>query len=64
MNEKAQKAAEFLKGSREELRKVNWPTKKETIRLTAFVIIFSLIVAAFLGILDIFFLKILGKVIL
>ena len=64
MNEKMQKAAEFLKGSREELRKVNWPTRKETIRLTAFVIIFSLIVAAFLGILDIFFLKILDKVIL
>lgn len=64
MNEKTKRAAEFLKGSREELRKVNWPTRKETIRLTAFVIIFSLIVAAFLGILDIFFLKILDKVIL
>ncbi len=38
-----------------ELKKVNWPTRQETIRLTLIVIGFSLGVAIFLGILDILF---------
>ena len=64
MNDKTEKATEFLRGAREELRKVNWPTKAETIRLTAFVIVASLLIAAFLGILDIIFIQILERVIL
>lgn len=42
----------YLFGSREELKKVSWPTRKETIRLTAIVIGISLGVAIFLGSLD------------
>ncbi len=49
----------FFKEAQQELKKVNWPTRKETVRLTAFVIVLSLAVAAFLGALDIIFLKIL-----
>ena len=35
-----------------ELRKVNWPTKEETKRLTTMVIIISVIMGAFLGLVD------------
>ncbi|MDP2704108.1 MAG: preprotein translocase subunit SecE [bacterium] len=49
----------FFKEAQQELKKVNWPTRKETTRLTAFVIVLSLAVATFLGVLDIVFLKIL-----
>ena len=35
-----------------ELRKVNWPTKEETKRLTTMVIIISVIMGAFLGLID------------
>ena len=45
----------YLVESYTELKKVNWPTRQETIRLTLIVIGFSLAVAAFLGILDIIF---------
>lgn len=39
----------FLMESRQELRHVNWPTRKEAVRLTAIVIIMSVLFAAFLG---------------
>ncbi len=43
---------DYLKGANEELRKVVWPTKEETIRSTIAVIATSLIVAAFFWVLD------------
>lgn len=46
------KLVSFLKEVRLELKKVNWPTRKETIKYTLIVIGASLIVAAFLGGLD------------
>lgn len=52
-------ARTFFKEAKQELKKVNWPTRKETVRLTLFVIVLSLVVAAFLGALDIVFLKVL-----
>ncbi len=52
-----QKAKTFLQESRQELKRVNWPTKEETIRYTLFVIGFSLAVSIFLGIFDFGFLK-------
>jgi preprotein translocase subunit SecE len=45
----------YLTESYTELKKVNWPTRQETIRLTLIVIGFALGVAVFLGILDILF---------
>lgn len=54
----------FLKESRIELKKVTWPTRQETIRYTAMVIILSVAVALFLGGLDYLFQFILGRFIL
>jgi len=53
----------YLKESRTELKKVTWPTKKETTKYTFIVIVISLAVAAFLGGLDFVFQYLLGLVI-
>ncbi|MGH2447639.1 MAG: preprotein translocase subunit SecE [Chloroflexota bacterium] len=42
----------FVQESRAELRKVTWPTREQTLNLTAAVIAMSVFVAAFLGIVD------------
>ncbi|MFA6587495.1 MAG: preprotein translocase subunit SecE [Patescibacteria group bacterium] len=42
----------YFKESYEELKKVSWPTRKDTVRDTLVVIGVSLAVAAFLGLLD------------
>lgn len=44
----------------DELKKVSWPTKKETIRLTSIVIIVSLIIGIYIGIIDVLLAKILA----
>ena len=49
------KLATYIKGSIEEMKKVSWPTKKETKNYTLLVIGISLGMAAFLGILDYIF---------
>lgn len=41
----------------EELKKVTWPSRQETIRLTAIVIGISLIIGLYLGIIDILLAK-------
>lgn len=41
----------------DELKKVNWPSKQETIRLTTIVIIVSLIIGLYVGIIDILLAK-------
>ena len=48
----------FIKEVITELRKVTWPTRQETVKLTAVVIAISLIVAFFIGSLDALFVKI------
>lgn len=55
------KVITFLKESKEELQKVNWPSKRQTMNYTLIVIGMSLFVAIFLGSLDLAFEKILGK---
>ncbi len=57
-----EKIKKFLLDSRQELKKVNWPTRQETIRYTLFVVIFSFILAIFLGFFDLFFLFLLEKI--
>ncbi len=47
----------YVKGSIEEMKKVTWPTKKETRNYTLLVIGISIVVAAFLGALDYIFSK-------
>jgi preprotein translocase subunit SecE len=45
----------FLLESKQEFKRVNWPTFAETRRMTFIVVMFSLAVAVFLGVLDIIF---------
>ncbi len=45
----------FIKEARLELRKVSWPTRAQTTRYTAAVILMSLVVAALLGGFDFLF---------
>lgn len=49
------KAVEYIKGSITEMKKVTWPTKKETQNYTLLVIGISLGIALFLGALDYIF---------
>ncbi len=54
---------DYLAASRAELTKVSWPNRRQTIRLTLVVIVFSLVMAAILGALDLGFSTLLQKVI-
>ena len=58
------KVVNFLKEVRLEMKKVNWPTREETIRYTLIVVGISLAVAMFLGGLDILFQFLLKKLVL
>jgi preprotein translocase subunit SecE len=49
------KLTEYIKGSMREMKKVSWPTKKETKNYTLLVVEVSLAVAMFLGALDYIF---------
>lgn len=49
---------QFVREVVTELKKVTWPTRAETVKLTLVVIVLSFVVGAFVGILDITFLKI------
>jgi preprotein translocase subunit SecE len=51
------KLASYIKASFLEMKKVTWPSKKETVTYTVLVINISLAVAAFLGSLDFIFQK-------
>jgi len=55
------KISTFLKEVRLEMKKVNWPTRQETIRYTLIVLGISIAIAAFLGSLDFGFTRILNK---
>ena len=58
------KTITFLKEVRLEMKKVNWPTKQETIKYVIIVIGTSAALAIFLGGLDFIFITILNKFIL
>ncbi|QQG42970.1 MAG: preprotein translocase subunit SecE [Candidatus Giovannonibacteria bacterium] len=49
------KLTNYLKETRIEMKKVNWPTRQETVRYTITVIAVSLAVAAVLGAFDFIF---------
>lgn len=51
---------QFVREVVTELKRVTWPTRDETVKLTAVVIAISVIVAVFIGGLDAFFVKITG----
>lgn len=54
----------FLKEVQLEMKKVNWPTREQTIKYTLIVVGVSVAVAAFLGTLDFIFTTLLNKFIL
>jgi len=58
------KIVTFLKEVRLEMKKVNWPTRNETIKYTLIVLGVSVVVAAYLGGLDILFTTLLNKFII
>jgi preprotein translocase subunit SecE len=51
----AQKTSDYFKGSISEMKKVVWPTRKQTIKYSSIVIAMSISMAVFFGILDYFF---------
>jgi len=55
---------EYFAASRAELAKVTWPSRRQTIKLTFVVIIFSIAMAALLGALDFGFSTIVQKLII
>jgi len=59
----ANKLSNYFRNSVIELKKVNWPTKKQTISHTLLVIGISLGMALFLGIVDFILTKVLQLVI-
>jgi preprotein translocase subunit SecE len=50
-----EKIIRFLREAKSELQKVNWPTREQVVQYTIIVVVFSLIVALFLGSLDFLF---------
>jgi preprotein translocase subunit SecE len=57
------KAGQFFREAKMELKKVKWPTRKELLASTAVVIVLTLIVALFLGLVDFGLIKILKNVV-
>lgn len=57
------KTKTFFQESMQELKRVNWPSRQETIQLTTAVIFVSLAVAIYLGVLDFIFTSILELII-
>jgi preprotein translocase subunit SecE len=47
-----EKAVQFLRDVRSELRKVTFPSRKETLASTAVVIVVVLLIATYLGLVD------------
>jgi len=57
MDKKIIRQPGFAQGVIDELKKVSWPSKKETLRLTSIVIIVSLIIGVYIGIIDVLLAK-------
>lgn len=55
------KALQFVTEAKAELKKVNWPTKQQTINYTVVVIGLSVAIALFLGGLDYIFREVLKR---
>lgn len=53
----------FLRESHEEFKRINWPTRKEALRMVLIVVAISVTVAIFLGGADFIFLILLKRII-
>jgi preprotein translocase subunit SecE len=49
------KLSEYLQETKGELKHVSWPTRNQAILFTIIVVVFSIVVAAFLGAFDFIF---------
>lgn len=59
MDKKAIARVNFFGDLMEELKKVSWPTRAQTVRLTLIVIGISLIIGLYIGIIDVALAKVL-----
>jgi preprotein translocase subunit SecE len=59
----AGRAGQFLREAKVELKKVKWPTRKELLASTAVVIVLTLLVAFYLGLVDFGLIKIIRNVV-
>lgn len=57
MDKKLSMRQGFVSDMMAELRRVHWPSQKETLRLTAIVIVISLIIGTYIGIIDVLLAK-------
>jgi len=57
MDKKIFQNAGFAASIIDELKKVSWPTRKDTIRLTSIVVGVSLIIGLYIGIIDVLLTK-------
>jgi len=57
------KAGQFLREAKVELKKVKWPTRKELVASTTVVIVLTLLLAFFLGLVDFGLIKIIRNVV-
>ena len=60
IKESAEKYAQFLKEVKVEAKKATFPSKKDTTATTSVVIVFVLIMSAYLGVVDFLLSKIMG----
>ncbi len=58
------KIKQYFKEVKQEFKHVNWLTKKEAMKYTFMVIVFSVVMSAFLGLCDFAFMQLLSKIIL
>lgn len=58
------KLTSFLQESRQEIMRVNWPTRQETMRLTLVVVAISILVSVLLGAFDFLFAYLLQLIVL
>ena len=59
-----QRLTDYLRSARLEVKNVNWPTRRETVRFTILVIALSGLIAAYLGALDFLFIRVIEWIIL
>lgn len=60
--EKLDKAKQFFSDSRQELRKVTWPSKDQTVNSTWVVLAVTVVLAVFLGLVDLVLSKLVGYI--
>ncbi len=58
--EKVSQFREFFEESKVEIKKVTWPTRKETITTCVAVVVLTIIVSVYLGIVDFAFSRVVG----